>query len=94
LPLAAAAAQQGLGVVGMKVLCRGMLPQLKVPVKMLLAYALSQPVSLVVVGADSVAQVQELLAAARDFQALPPESQRHLEQTVAPLARGLMYYKA
>jgi hypothetical protein len=50
-------------------------------------------VNLVVIGADSPAQVQELAAAARDFKPMPPESQRHLEQAVATFARGLMYYK-
>ncbi|MDP3183013.1 MAG: aldo/keto reductase [Desulfobaccales bacterium] len=93
LSLAAEAGEQGLGVVGMKVLCRGMLPQLKVPVKALVAYALSQPVSLVVIGADSVPQAVELAAAARDFQPMPPEAQSHLEKAVASFARGLMYYK-
>ncbi|MDD3580349.1 MAG: aldo/keto reductase [Desulfobacca sp.] len=94
LPLASQAASRGLGVVGMKVLCRGLLPQLQVAeVRHLVAYALSQPVSLVVIGADSIPQVLELAAAARTFQPLPPATQRHLEAAVAPYARGLMYYK-
>jgi len=94
LPLAREALDRGLGVVGMKVLCRGLLPELKVaPVKDLVAYALSQPVSLVVIGADNVAQVRELAQAARDFAPLPPEVQRQLEDSVTPFARGLMYYK-
>jgi aryl-alcohol dehydrogenase-like predicted oxidoreductase len=94
LPLAAAAAARGIGVVGMKVLCRGMLPQLQsARVPEIMAYALSQPVSLIVVGADSVAQVRELAAAARDFQPQPPAEQRRLEKMTAPYAQGLMYYK-
>ena len=94
LPLAQEALARGLGVIGMKVLCRGMLPQLRMaPLRSILAYALSQAVSLVVVGADSVPQVLELAAAARDFQPMPEESQRHLEKTVASFARRLMYYK-
>ncbi len=94
LPLAREARSRGLGVVGMKVLCRGLLPQLKVAsVQELLAYALSQDVCLVVIGADSVRQVQELAAAARDFQPLAAEAQQELEELVAPFARGLMYYK-
>ena len=94
LPLAASAAARGLGVVGMKVLCRGMLPELRLaPVKDLLAYALSQPVSLVVIGADDVPQLLELAAAARDFRPLPEAGQRDLEELAAPFARRLMYYK-
>ncbi len=92
LPLAREAFDRGLGVIGMKVLGRGLLTQLA-PVTDLLHYALSQPVSLVVVGADSVAQVQELAAAARDFKPLAPEALARLEETVAPYARRLMYYK-
>jgi aryl-alcohol dehydrogenase-like predicted oxidoreductase len=94
LPLAAEAAARGLGVVGMKVLCRGLLPQLQVAeMRQWVAYALSQPVSLVVIGADSIPQLLELVAAARDFQPLPAPGQRRLEGAVAPFARGLMYYK-
>ncbi len=94
LPLAAEALERGLGVIGMKVLCRGFLMRLQVAqVKDFLHYAWSQPVSLVVVGADDTAQVRELAAAARDFTPMPPEGQRALEAAVAPAARRLMYYK-
>ncbi|MFP3866724.1 MAG: aldo/keto reductase [Desulfobacteraceae bacterium] len=94
LPLAAEAAARNLGVVGMKVLCRGLLPQLQVAeLRHLVAYALSQPVSLVVIGADSVPQILELAAAVRNFQPLPEARQRQLEEAAAPFAQGLMYYK-
>ena len=94
LPLVREARDRGLGVIGMKVLCRGMLPQLKlVPVKDIIAYSLSQPVNVIVIGADSVPQVQELAAAARNFQPMPLEKQRQLEEAVTPFAKGLMYYK-
>ncbi len=58
-----------------------------------LHYALSQPVSLVVAGADDAAQVRGLATAARDFTPMPPEAQRVLEAAVAPAAKRLMYYK-
>ncbi len=93
LPLAGEARSLGLGVVGMKVLCRGMLPQLRVPVELCVSYALDQPVSLIVVGADSVAQVQELAEAAAGFEPLPPDVRPRLEAAVSPYARGLLYYK-
>jgi aryl-alcohol dehydrogenase-like predicted oxidoreductase len=97
LPVAQEAQDRGLGVIGMKVLCRGYLPQLaedpQALVKELIAYALSQPVSLVVVGADSVEQVKELADAARNFVPMTPEEQRALEEAVAPFARQVMYYK-
>jgi aryl-alcohol dehydrogenase-like predicted oxidoreductase len=97
LPLAQEALARGLGVIAMKTLCRGQLPQLAEQpeklVKELLAYALSQSVTLAVVGADSVAQVQELAAAVREFVPMTPAEQQALEEAVAPIARQLMYYK-
>lgn len=94
LPLAREAKMRGLGVIGMKVLARGLVEQLGVArIRDFVHYALSQPVDVVVIGADDVSQVQELLAAARDFTPMPPEEQRRLEEKVRPFARGLMYYK-
>jgi aryl-alcohol dehydrogenase-like predicted oxidoreductase len=97
LPLAQEAMDKGMGVIAMKTLCRGQLPQLAEEpdriVGELLAYTLSHPVTLAVVGADSAQQVKELAAAARDFVPMSPEEQRRLEEAVAPLARQLMYYK-
>jgi aryl-alcohol dehydrogenase-like predicted oxidoreductase len=97
LPLAQEALARGLGVIGMKVLCRGNLPRLAEDPEglawELVAYALSQAVSLVVIGADNPDQVRQLAAAARKFVPLTPEEQQALEAAVAPHARQLMYYK-
>jgi aryl-alcohol dehydrogenase-like predicted oxidoreductase len=59
----------------------------------LLAYALSQPITLVVIGADSPEQVRRLAEAARAFVPMTPEERQALEAAVAPFARQLMYYK-
>ncbi len=97
LPLAQEAMAKGMGVIAMKTLCRGQLPQMSEEpdqmVKELLAYALSQSVTLAVVGADSATQVEQLAAAVRDFVPMTPEEQHRLEEAVAPFARQLMYYK-
>ncbi|MGD0217516.1 MAG: aldo/keto reductase [Desulfobaccales bacterium] len=97
LPLAAAALDRGLGVIGMKVLCRGQLPQMaedpEALTRELLAYAWSQSVSLVVIGAETPEQVRGLAATARDFVPMTPEERRRLEEATAPFARQLMYYK-
>jgi aryl-alcohol dehydrogenase-like predicted oxidoreductase len=97
LPVAADAFARGLGVIGMKVLCRGLLPHIaenpRELVPELVAYALSQPLSLVVVGADNPDQVRELAEAARNFIPMTPDEQLRLEAAVAPVARKLMYYK-
>jgi len=97
LPVAQEAMAKGMGVIAMKTLCRGQLPQLAeepdLLVRELVAYALSQSVTLAVVGADSAKQVEQLAAAARDFMPMTAVEQRRLEAAVAPLARRLMYYK-
>jgi len=94
LPLAAEALSRGVGVIGMKVLGRGFMPRAPgVEVRDLVHYALSQSVSLVVIGCDHPGQVTELAAAARDFTPMAPAAQRRLEAAVAPYARRLMYYK-
>lgn len=94
LPLAREALDRGLGVIGMKVLARGLAPQLALaPVRDYVHYALSQPVSLTVIGCDSPEHVRELAAAAREFQPMAAEEQRRLEEAVVPFAKGLMYYK-
>jgi aryl-alcohol dehydrogenase-like predicted oxidoreductase len=97
LPLAAEAKERGLGVIGMKVLCRGLLPRMaEEPGKLtfeLVAYALSQPVSLVVIGGDTPGQVKALAHAAANFTPMTKEEQKALEEAVAPFAERLMYYK-
>lgn len=97
LPLAQEALGRGLGVIGMKVLCRGKLPRMAEDSDALAwelaAYALSQAVSLVVIGADKPEEVRLLAAAARDFTPMTQEEQRALEEAVAPFARQLLYYK-
>ena len=97
LPLAAEAQERGLGVIGMKVLCRGLLPRMaEEPGRLtfdLVAYALSHPVSLVVIGGDTPGQVKALAHAAENFTPMSPEEQKALEEAVAPFAQRLMYYK-
>jgi predicted aldo/keto reductase-like oxidoreductase len=97
LPLATEAQARGLGVIGMKVLCRGLLPRMaEEPGKLtfeLVAYALSQPVSLVVIGGDTPGQLKALAHAAKNFTPMTKEEQKALEDAVAPFAQRLMYYK-
>jgi aryl-alcohol dehydrogenase-like predicted oxidoreductase len=94
LPLAREAAAKGLGVIGMKVLCRGILPQLyEDSLPLWVHYALSQPVSAIVIGAETPVQVRELVQAAADFEPMAPEGQQRLEETVQPYAPRMMYYK-
>jgi aryl-alcohol dehydrogenase-like predicted oxidoreductase len=94
LPLARQAMAKGLGVIGMKVLGHGVLPQLfEGSLPLFVHYALSQSVNVIVIGADTVAQVRELAQAAADFEPQPRELQQRLEEALQPYARQVMYYK-
>lgn len=85
---------RGMGIIGMKVFCRGL--GLQVPGQdspdRWLRYALTYELSTVVIGCDSPEQVAENVAAA----GTPPlngKECKELEKAVAPWARQLMYYK-
>jgi aryl-alcohol dehydrogenase-like predicted oxidoreductase len=94
LPLAQEAIAKGVGVIGMKVLARGALPQLyEDSLPLFINYALSQPVNVIVIGADTVEQVRELAQAAAEFEPQPRELQQRLEEALDPYARKVMYYK-
>lgn len=89
-----AARRRNMGVVGMKVLCRGL--GLRVPGCGLEApwirYSLAQEVSTIVIGCDDPQQVERNVAAAA-AEPMTAAERREMEATVAPYARELMYYK-
>jgi aryl-alcohol dehydrogenase-like predicted oxidoreductase len=91
----AVAIELGMGVIGMKVLSRGLLrathdaPSLQE----LIDYALSQSVHLVIVGCDSVDQLRENVTAARRFTPMPLHLQRELETRLRPFAARALYYR-
>lgn len=94
LPLAREAMEKGMGVIGMKVLGRGILPQLyEGSLPLFIQYALTQPVHVIVVGADTVTQVRELAQTVSEFEPLPRELQQRLEEALHSYARKVMYYK-
>jgi aryl-alcohol dehydrogenase-like predicted oxidoreductase len=85
---------RGMGIVGMKVLCRGFglqLPGLQNPAPWL-RYALGQGLSTMVIGCDDPLQLEQNVAACRE-QPMTAAECKKLEAAVAPWARKLMYYK-
>jgi predicted aldo/keto reductase-like oxidoreductase len=86
---------KGMGIIGMKVYFRGMATQLPwyESVKPFLYYALSQPISTVVIGCDSLSQLEENVAVASGFRPMASEALDRLTKRVSPIARSLMYYK-
>jgi aryl-alcohol dehydrogenase-like predicted oxidoreductase len=89
------AVEKGMGIVGMKVYCRGLPAQMPSysGMELFFRFALSQPVTNVVIGCDSVEQVRENVSFATSFTPLPEEEARELVAQLAPYARSLMYYK-
>jgi predicted aldo/keto reductase-like oxidoreductase len=89
------AQSKGMGIIGMKVYLRGMATQLTwyESVKPFLYYALSQPISTVVIGCDNLRQLEENVALASMFHPMAAEESKTLTNKVSPFARSLMYYK-
>jgi aryl-alcohol dehydrogenase-like predicted oxidoreductase len=92
LPLAR---DKQMGIIGMKVYLRGLPEELPFYSSMqpFFDFALSQPVSCVVIGCDDLEQLEQNCAFARSFQSLSSDRQMELVATVAPYARQLMLYK-
>jgi aryl-alcohol dehydrogenase-like predicted oxidoreductase len=89
------AREREMGIVGMKVYLRGLAARLPGCSGMapFLRFALSQPVSTIVIGCDDLLQMEENVRFARSFAPMSKEEQEELVFRVAPFARQLMYYK-
>lgn len=92
LPLAR---EKNMGIIGMKVYFRGFASKIPGYTGMgpYLRFALSQPVTNIVVGCDSIAQLEENVRLAEAFTPMTREEQQLLVRETAPFARKLMYYK-
>lgn len=84
-----------MGIIGMKVYFRGFASKLPGYVSMepFLRFALSQPITNVVIGCDSVKQLEENVGFARAFGPMSKEDMESLIAEMAPYATSLMYYK-
>jgi predicted aldo/keto reductase-like oxidoreductase len=89
------ARERNMGIIGMKVYLRGFAA--KIPgytgMEPFFRFALSQPVSTVVIGCDDLRQLEENVRFAASFQPVTGEESAALVRHVAPFARKLMYYK-
>ena len=90
-----AARRKGLAVIGMKVLGAGyyLHPDLGATPELLLQYALSQDITLVIAGCSTPAEVQTLAAAGRNPDPLPLSEQEKLLARFRPYAKRLAYYR-
>ena len=89
------AMKKGIAVIGMKVLGAGnfLAPSGGITAELLIRYALSQPVTLVIVGCSLPLEVLTLASVGRDFTPLPEGEQRKLEERFAPYAADLAFYR-
>jgi aryl-alcohol dehydrogenase-like predicted oxidoreductase len=92
LPLAS---RKNMGIIGMKVYVRGFASRLPWYTSMepFLRFALSQPVTNVVIGCDDIKQLEQNVKFARSFEPMTLEEQQDLIRDTSPFARQLMYYK-
>ena len=58
-----------------------------------LHYALSQPITTVVIGCDSAQQLVENVYFAESFHPMSDQDKHSLESRIEPFAHDLMYYK-
>jgi predicted aldo/keto reductase-like oxidoreductase len=56
-------------------------------------WTLSQPVSTIIIGCDSVAQLEENVALAREFTPLSQQQQAELTARTAPIAKQALFFK-
>jgi aryl-alcohol dehydrogenase-like predicted oxidoreductase len=84
-----------MGIIGMKVYFRGFASKLPGYAGMgpFLRFALSQPVTNVVIGCDDAAQLEENADFARTFTTMAAGEMEELIRGVSPYARELMFYK-
>jgi aryl-alcohol dehydrogenase-like predicted oxidoreductase len=56
-------------------------------------YVLSLPVSTVIIGCDSIAQVEENVAIARAFTPMSDEQRLALSRSVEPVAKDALFFR-
>jgi predicted aldo/keto reductase-like oxidoreductase len=89
------ALEKEMGIIGMKVYCRGLFVQLPgyTSMERYVYYALSQPVSTVVIGCDTVQQLEANVKYAGSFRQMTEDEMNSIVESIEPFANQLMYYK-
>jgi aryl-alcohol dehydrogenase-like predicted oxidoreductase len=92
LPLAN---RKGMGVIGMKIPARGRIFRDGgiTSMKDAMDWVLSQPVSTVIVGCDTVAQLEENVSIAAEFQPISQEHMAHLSELTIDYAKEAQFFK-
>jgi len=87
--------QRHMGVIGMKVLAQGYVfhPKGATTVWEPLVYAMSQPVSTIILGIDTIAQLEECVAIARGFRPMSRQAMAELENLTKPHRRRACFFR-
>lgn len=90
-----AAAEKKMGIIAMKVYCRGFAARIsgREGMEPFFRFAASHPVASCVIGCDTVGQLEENADYAADFRPMTKEEMGDLAGSISPFARQLMYYK-
>ena len=90
-----AAGEKGIAVIGMKILGAShyLFPDAGITPEVLIRYALSHPITLVVVGCSSIQEVRTLVHVGQNFTPMSPDNMRRVEALFAPHARKLAFYR-
>ena len=89
------AMEKDMGIIAMKVYCRGMVRQIPRfdSIEPFYRFALSHPVTTAIIGCDTISQLEDNISYARSFVPLKEKQMDNLIDFVAPYARELLYYK-
>ncbi len=87
--------RKGMGIIAMKIPARGRLFREGGLTSMrdAMHWVLSQPVSTVIVGCDTVAQLEDNVAIAAEFRSLGPAAQARISSLTSGYAREAQFYK-
>ena len=90
-----AALEKGIAVIGMKVLgaAHYIFPDAGVTPEMLIRFALSQPITVAIIGCSTVSHVRTLAETGRSFSPLLPEAQQAIVEIFRPYAKRLAFYR-
>ena len=89
------AREKGIAVIAMKVLGAGhyIIPELETTPELLIRYALSQGVTVAIVGCSIPDEVQSLARAGSTFTPFSPEEVKAIEDRFRPYAKSLAFYR-
>jgi uncharacterized protein len=90
LPLAV---EKRMGIIGMKIPARGRLLSTGITMREAMDYVLSLPVSTVIVGCDTVAQLEQNVALARSFNPLTAAQMAALTERAEPIHREALFFR-